>query len=108
MAVKPKNKPRGAQPKATDARKLLKSRVGLQRRRLWLMFPPRKIRNPVIWELGRKFQVITNIRQASITDELGIVCLELEGRAPEIGASIRWLERSGINVEPVEINVLES
>src|SRR5262245_42014939 len=74
--------------------------------RLWLMCPPRQIRRPVIWELGQKFKVITNIRQASITDELGIVCLELEGKPGEVGASIRWLERSGINVEPVEINVL--
>ena len=76
--------------------------------RLWLMFPPAKIKNPVIWELGQKFNVITNIRQASITDELGIVCLELEGPPQEVTASIHWLEKGGINVEPVEINVLES
>jgi ABC-type methionine transport system ATPase subunit len=97
-------------PKANPAsgKTASKSQNGPQRRRLWLMFPPKKIKNPVIWELGHKFEVITNIRQASITDELGIVCLELEGNGSEIGASIRWLEKSGINVEPVEINVLES
>jgi hypothetical protein len=79
-----------------------------QQTRLWLMYPPRMITTPVIWELSRKFEVITNVRQASVTDEIGIVCLELEGARGEIKAAIKWLERRGINVEPVEINVIES
>ena len=79
-----------------------------QKTRLWLMYPPRMITNPVIWELSQKFKVITNVRQASVTDEIGIVCLELEGKRSDINASIKWLEKMGINVEPVEINVLES
>jgi len=66
------------------------------------------ITNPVIWELGHKFKVITNVRQASVTDEIGIVCLELEGKRPDIKAAIKWLGKMGINVEPVEINVIES
>lgn len=79
-----------------------------QKTRLWLMFPPKLITTPVIWELGHKFKVITNVRQASVTDEIGIVCLEMEGARPEIKAAIAWLEKKGINVEPVEINVIES
>jgi len=58
--------------------------------------------------LGHKFKVITNVRQASVTDEIGVVCLELEGKRAEIKAAIKWLERVGIKVEPVEINVIES
>lgn len=76
--------------------------------RLWLMYPPRLIKKPFIWEVGRKFKVITNIRQASVTDEIGIVCLELDGKRDEIKAAIKWLEKSGVNVEPVEIGVIES
>ena len=72
------------------------------------MFPPKLITTPVIWELGHKFKVVTNVRQASVTDEIGIVCLELSGARPEIKAAIVWLEKKGINVEPVEINVIES
>ncbi|MBU6399406.1 MAG: ferredoxin [Verrucomicrobia bacterium] len=79
-----------------------------QRTRLWLMYPPRLIQTPVIWQLGQKFKVITNVRQASVNDEVGIVCLELSGERPEIKAAIKWLERLGINVEPVEISVVES
>ncbi len=76
--------------------------------RLWLMYPPRLIKKPFIWEVGHKFKVTTNIRQASVTDEIGIVCLELNGAREEVKSAIKWLEKNGVNVEPVEINVLES
>ncbi len=76
--------------------------------RLWLMYPPRLIKKPFIWEVGHKFKVVTNIRQASVTDEIGIVCLELDGARDEVKAAIKWLEKNGVNVEPVEINVIES
>jgi len=79
-----------------------------EKSRLWLMYPPKLITNPVIWQLTQKFPVITNVRQASVTDEIGIVCLELEGQRPDIKAAIQWLEKTGIKVEPVEINVIES
>lgn len=79
-----------------------------QSRRLWLMFPQRLITTPVVYQLGNKFEVIPNIRQASVTDEIGIVCLELNGRREAIKSAIKWLEKQGITVEPVEINVIES
>ena len=74
--------------------------------RLWLMYPPRLIKKPFIWEVGHKFKVVTNIRQASVTDEIGIVCIELDGKRDEVKAAIKWLERQGVNVEPVEIGVI--
>jgi hypothetical protein len=80
----------------------------LEKKRLWLMFPPRLITTPVIWQLSHKFKIVTNVRQASVTDEIGIVCLEMKGRRSVIKKSIDWLERLGVRVEPVEINVIES
>ena len=79
-----------------------------QQTRLWLMYPPKLITTPVVWELGHKFKVVTNVRQASVTDEIGIVCLELEGERAVVKKAIQWLESLGISVEPVEINVIES
>jgi hypothetical protein len=76
--------------------------------RLWLMYPPKLIKKPFIWEVGHKFRVVTNIRQASVTDEIGIVCLELDGPRDEVKAAIKWLEKNGVNVEPVEISVIAS
>ena len=100
MATKAKKK------KSASARVVAKGSP--QKTRLWLMYPPKMITTPVIWELSQKFKVVTNVRQASVTDEIGIVCLELEGKRADITAAIKWLEKAGINVEPVEINVIES
>ena len=74
--------------------------------RLWLMYPPKLIKQPFIWEVGHKFKITTNIRQASVTDEIGIVCLELDGARNEVDAAIKWLVKQGVNVEPVEIGVI--
>jgi ABC-type methionine transport system ATPase subunit len=77
-------------------------------RRLWLMYPPKLIQKPLIWELGQKFPVVTNIRQCSVTDEIGIVCLEIDGKREDVKAAIKWMEKLGVSVEPIEINVIES
>jgi len=79
----------------------------MQITRLWLMFPARLITRPVLWELAKKFPVVTNIRQASVTEEIGLVSLELDGEREDIKQSIAWLEEQGIKVEPVEINTIE-
>ncbi len=72
------------------------------------MYPPKLIKEPLIWKLAQKFPIVTNVRQASVTDEIGIVSLELDGQRSDIKAAIKWLEKLGVRVEPVEINVIES
>src|SRR5215510_16031095 len=100
--------PKNRLAKSTRVKAAPRSQTGPQKTRLWLMYPPKLITTPVIWELAQKFPVITNVRQASVTDEIGIVCLEMEGQRPDIKAAIKWLEKLGVRVEPVEINVIES
>ena len=75
------------------------------RKRLWLMYPQRLVRQPIVYELGQRFRLITNIRQASVQDGVGIVSLEVQGKPDEIGRAIAWLEETGIKVQPVELDV---
>jgi L-aspartate semialdehyde sulfurtransferase ferredoxin len=75
--------------------------------RLWLLFPAKLITRPVIYELGHEFAVVTNVRQASVNSEVGLVSIELEGERGELKRAITWLENQGIKVEPVEINTIE-
>jgi len=75
--------------------------------RLWLMFPTKLVTKPILWELGKKFDIVTNIRQASVTDEIGVVSLSIEGEREENKKVIAWLEELGVKVEPVEINTIE-
>lgn len=75
--------------------------------RLWLMYPARLITRPVLHELGKNFDLVTNVRQASVTEEIGLVSIELDGEREEVKKAITWLEELGIKVEPVEINTIE-
>ena len=101
----PKKKATGK--KAVKKKKAAK-KTSSEKRRLWLMYPPRLITSPIIWELSTKFNLITYIRQAEVRDEIGIICLELEGARDALKKATTWLERRGVKVEPVEINVIES
>jgi len=89
--------------KKKSAKESARARV---EQRLWLMYPPKLIKKPFIWEVGHKFKVTTNIRQATVTDEIGIAYLELAGARPEVDRAIAWLEKNGVKVEPVEIGVI--
>lgn len=46
-----------------------------ENRRFWLTIPSKIVQHPIIWELGHKFKLVTNIGQASVTSELGIISL---------------------------------
>ena len=70
-------------------------------------FPTGLIKEPIIYNLGQKFRVIPNVRQADISEAKGWVVLELEGEAKDIEASIDWLTGQGVRVDPVAGDILE-
>ncbi len=78
-----------------------------RRKKFYLTFPQRLIQKPVIYQVGHKFQVITNIRQASVSEEIGLVALELEGEEREIEKATKYMKKLGIKVEPIEKDVVE-
>lgn len=75
--------------------------------RFYLTYSQEKIKEPIIYQVGRKFRVVTNIRSASISDHIGIVGLELDGEQGEIDAAVKWIAEQGVKVEPIEKNVIE-
>ncbi len=76
-------------------------------RKVWLTFPAELVKRPLIWEVGQKFNVVTNIRQASVTKQIGILGLELAGEDSEIEKAIEFVVESGVSVEPLELDVVE-
>lgn len=76
-------------------------------RKVWLTFPRELVDRPLIWEVGHKFAVVTNIRQASVSKEVGIVGLELSGDEDQVWRAIEFLQEAGVSVEPVEQDVVE-
>ena len=75
--------------------------------RFHIRFPEDKIKEPIIYLLVKKFEVITNIRGANVSNEMGLLALEMEGTQQEIDRAVAWLRAQGIRVEPIEKNVIE-
>ena len=72
------------------------------RRVLRFTFSPHRVTQPIIYQLGKQFGVTTNIRRANITKDQGWVILELEGDDQDVEKAVRWAEKEGLIVEPVE------
>jgi ABC-type methionine transport system ATPase subunit len=75
--------------------------------RFWLTFDGESNRKPLICEMARKFDLVFNIRNASVTPAIGLIALELEGERTVIQKAVAWFESNGVQVEPVEINTIE-
>jgi hypothetical protein len=57
--------------------------------------------------LSKQFDVIFNIRGSTVTAEMGLVALEIDGKNSEVAKAIAWLKSKGVAVEPIEKNVIE-
>ena len=79
----------------------------MAKKRVKFTFPQDLIKDPVIYELGRKFNIVTNIRRADVREDIGWVVLELEGAEEEIARGIDWVSSTGARVDPVIGDVVE-
>jgi len=66
------------------------------------VFSDDMIRQPILYELGNRFEVVTNIKKARITPDLGWVIVELMGDVQEVEKSLEWLNQIGVKVERLE------
>ena len=67
--------------------------------RFHLTFPEHLIDEPVIHDLGRRFDVVTNIRGANVDERYAWVIVELAGTDEAIAEAAAWLIDKGITVE---------
>jgi ABC-type methionine transport system ATPase subunit len=77
------------------------------RRRLKLIFGPDMVKEPVIYHLGKKFEIVTNIRRADVTRDQGWVLLEITGEPEELDRGVSYLESCGVKVEQAEGDLVE-
>ena len=75
--------------------------------RFHIRFPEDKIKEPVIYEIGREYKVVTNVRRADVRETTGWMDLELTGDAAEIERAVEGLRKKGVVVDPIELNVVE-
>lgn len=67
--------------------------------RVKLTFPEHLITQPVIGRLARDFDVLPNIRRASVEDAVGWMVCELEGDDAALQRAVAWLEELGVQVD---------
>ncbi len=78
------------------------------KRRLMFTFTPELIKEPIIYNLGQQFNIVTNIHLADIAEDIGWVILELEGDEKDIEEGITWVTSRGMRVDPAGEDVEES
>lgn len=78
----------------------------MAKRRVKFTFPPDLVTQPVIYNMGKEFHVVTNIRRASVTRDRGWVILEIAGGDDEIERALEWAKLQGVRIDPIEGDVV--
>ncbi len=77
------------------------------KKRVYLTYSQGQIPEPLLYQCNKQFEVVTNIRQASISDQIGIVALELDGEESEVKKAVQFFSEKGVKVEPIELDIIE-
>ncbi len=78
----------------------------MAKRRIRLFFDGRLVTEPIVYTMGHKFDVVTNIRQGEITATSGWLYLEVTGEDDEIDRAVEWVIEQGVRVDPVEGDII--
>lgn len=77
------------------------------KKRVKLTFPQNLIREPIIFTMAKKYDVMPNIRRARVTDTIGEMILELDGADKNVEKGIQTLREQGIDVELIEGDIIQ-
>ncbi len=72
-----------------------------------LTFPQQLIKQPLTFEMAKKYDIMPNICRAKVTDKIGELVLELEGKEQDLIKGVDFLKKSGVIVEPVVGDIVE-
>ena len=79
----------------------------MAKRDVMFTFPQDLIKEPIIFNLGQQFNVVTNIRRADVSEDKGWVLLGLEGDESDIEHGLTWVISKGVRVDPVIGDIVE-
>ncbi|MFA5786943.1 MAG: NIL domain-containing protein [Actinomycetota bacterium] len=77
------------------------------KQRLHLTFPEHLITEPVIYNLAKRYDLVTNIRRANVEERVGWVILEVEGSEDALEAGVEYLLGMSVQVDRIDGDVLE-
>ena len=79
----------------------------MAKRRVMFTFTPEVITEPIIYNLGQQFRLVTNILRADLTEDRGWMVLELDGKDADIEAGIAWAISKGVRIGPANDETTE-
>lgn len=79
----------------------------MAKRLVKLTFQQKLVKEPLTFQMAKKFDIIPNIRRARVTDKIGELVLELEGKEADLDKGIDFLKKAGVIVEPVVGDIVE-
>jgi ABC-type methionine transport system ATPase subunit len=79
----------------------------MAKRYVMFTFPQELIQEPIIFNLGQQYNIVTSIRRADVSENQGWVVLELKGEEDDIEQGIAWVTSKGVRVDPVTGDILE-
>ena len=79
----------------------------MAKRQVKLTFPPDLIKEPIIYQLGQQFRVVTSILRASVDIDWGWVILQLEGDADDTEEAVSWVTAKGVSIESANIDTTD-
>ena len=71
----------------------------MAKKKILISFPQELLQEPMIYTLGHQYDIIVNIRRASVSEDSGWAELELEGDANQIEDGIAWMIGRGMRIE---------
>jgi ABC-type methionine transport system ATPase subunit len=77
------------------------------KKRAKLTFPQHLIKEPVIFTMAKKYDVMPNISRARVTETVGEMLLELEGTEENLNKGLQCLKDQGVTVELLEGDSIE-
>ena len=72
------------------------------KRRLYCTVPQKLIREPLLFHLANQFDIIPNLRGASVTEEIAVLTLELEGEEAAMENAVQYLLDAGVQIEDLQ------
>jgi len=64
-----------------------------------LTFAEHLITEPIIYHMGQRFGLVTNVFRANVTQDKGWVLLQLEGKKADMNRAIAWAKEKGVVVD---------
>lgn len=70
--------------------------------RVTLICPPNLVKEPLIYNVATRHNLVPNIRKARVTESAGEATLDLTGTEYDLKRGVEYLTGLGVKVKPIE------